>query len=82
MSSVQTRTADAPPQATRRDWIGLGVLALALGYWLSTAFELPRLNLYYLVAGVLALWIISLAAALWPARRASMVSPAVATRTV
>jgi len=58
------------------------VLALALGYWLSTAFELPRLNLYYLVAGVLALWIISLAAALWPARRASMVSPAVATRTV
>jgi len=58
------------------------VLALLLGYWLSTAFELPRLNLYYLVAGVLALWIISLAAALWPARRASMVSPAVATRTV
>jgi putative ABC transport system permease protein len=58
------------------------VLALLLGYWLSSAFELPRLNLYYLVAGVLALWIVSLAAALWPARRASLVSPAVATRTV
>jgi putative ABC transport system permease protein len=58
------------------------VLALALGYWLSTAFELPRLNLYYLVAGVLVLWIVSLVAALWPARRASRVSPAVATRTV
>jgi putative ABC transport system permease protein len=58
------------------------VLALLLGYWLSTMFELPRLNLYYLVAGVLVLWIVSLAAALWPARRASMVSPAVATRTV
>lgn len=58
------------------------LLALVLGYWLSTAFELPRLNLYYLVAGVLALWIVSLAAALWPARRASLVSPAVATRTV
>jgi putative ABC transport system permease protein len=58
------------------------VLALLLGYWLSTTFELPRLNLYYLVAGVLALWIVSLAASLWPARRASMVSPAVATRTV
>ncbi|MCM2312623.1 MAG: ABC transporter permease [Steroidobacteraceae bacterium] len=58
------------------------VLALLLGYWLSTAFELPRLNLYYLVAGVLVLWIVSLVAALWPARRASMVSPAVATRTV
>lgn len=58
------------------------VLALLLGYWLSTAFELPRLNLYYLVAGVLVLWTVSLVAALWPARRASMVSPAVATRTV
>jgi len=58
------------------------VLALGLGYWLSTAFELPRLNLYYLVAGVLILWTISVVAALWPARRASLVSPAVATRTV
>jgi putative ABC transport system permease protein len=58
------------------------LLALLLGYWLSTTFELPRLNLYYLVAGVLVLWIVSLVAALWPARRASMVSPAVATRTV
>jgi putative ABC transport system permease protein len=58
------------------------VLALLLGYWLSTTFELPRLNLYYLVGGVVVLWIVSLAAALRPARRASMVSPATATRTV
>jgi putative ABC transport system permease protein len=58
------------------------VLALVLGYWLSTTFELPRLRLYYLVAGVVILWIVSLVAALKPARRASMVSPAVATRTV
>ena len=58
------------------------VLALLLGYWLSTTFELPRLNLYYLVGGVMVLWIVSLAAALRPARRASMVSPAIATRTV
>ena len=58
------------------------VLALLLGYWLSTTFELPRLNLYYLVGGVVVLWIVSLAAALRPARRASMVSPAIATRTV
>ena len=27
------------------------VLALLLGYWLSTTFELPRLKLYYLLAG-------------------------------
>ncbi len=58
------------------------VLALLLGYWLSTTFELPRLKLYYLVLGVVGLWIVSLAAALRPARRASLVSPAIATRTV
>ena len=58
------------------------VLALALGYWLSSVFELPRLKLYYLVAGMAVLWVIGLAAAVWPARRAARVSPAVATRTV
>jgi putative ABC transport system permease protein len=58
------------------------VLALLLGYWLSTTFELPRLKLYYLVLGAVALWIVSLVAALRPARRASLVSPAIATRTV
>ena len=41
-SSVQTRTATAPPQATRRDWIGLGVLALAC---LLYAMDLTVLNL-------------------------------------
>jgi putative ABC transport system permease protein len=58
------------------------VLALLLGYWLSTAFELPRLKLYYLVAGAAALWLVSLVAAFRPARRAARISPAVATRTV
>ncbi|RPI15023.1 MAG: FtsX-like permease family protein [Lysobacterales bacterium] len=58
------------------------VLALLLGLWLSETFELPRLKLYYLVAGALVLWGVSLAAALVPARRAARVSPAVATRTV
>jgi putative ABC transport system permease protein len=58
------------------------VLALLLGYWLSTVFELPRLKLYYLVGGAVGLWLLSLAAALRPARRAARVSPAIATRTV
>ncbi len=61
--------------------VGCG-LALWVGYVISTEYELPRLDLYYLVGGVFATWLIGLAAALQPARRASAVSPAVATRTV
>ena len=57
-------------------------LALAVGYWLSLQYQLPRLDLYYLVGGVLALWAIGQLAAWQPARRASAVSPSVATRTV
>jgi len=34
------------------------------------------------VGGVLTIWLIGLAAALQPARRASTISPAVASRTV
>ena len=39
---MQTRTDTAPPQATRRDWIGLGVLALAC---LLYAMDLTVLHL-------------------------------------
>jgi putative ABC transport system permease protein len=57
-------------------------LALGLGYWLSAQYALPRLDLYYLVGGVLFLWIIGQLAAWQPARRAAAVPPSVATRTV
>ena len=56
--------------------------ALGVGYWISVEYELPRLDLYYLVGGVLGIWLIGLASALQPARRASGISPAVASRTV
>lgn len=58
------------------------VLTVAVGYWLETAFDLPRLDWRYLGVAVTGLWIVSLAAALWPSLRASRVAPAVATRTV
>jgi len=57
-------------------------LALGVGYWLSLQYALPRLNLYYLVGGVLALWATGQLAAWQPARRAAAVPPSVATRTV
>ncbi|HZO22651.1 MAG TPA: FtsX-like permease family protein [Steroidobacteraceae bacterium] len=57
-------------------------LALGAGYWLSVEYALPRLDLYYLVGGVLVLWAIGQLAAWEPARRAAAVSPSVATRTV
>ena len=57
-------------------------LALATGYWLSVHYALPRLDLYYLVGGVLVLWGTGQLAAWQPARRAALVPPSVATRTV
>jgi putative ABC transport system permease protein len=56
--------------------------ALGVGYWLSLQYQLPRLDLYYLVGGLLALWAIGQLAVWQPARKASAISPSVATRTV
>jgi len=58
------------------------VLALAAGHLLSVQYELPRVDLYYIVGGVLAMWVVGLAAAWHPSRRAAGISPALATRTV
>jgi putative ABC transport system permease protein len=58
------------------------VLALAAGFWLSSQYQMPRLDLYYLVGGVLGLWVIGQLAAWQPSLRAAKVSPAMATRNV
>jgi putative ABC transport system permease protein len=61
--------------------VGCG-LALGVGYWLSLQYQLPRLDLYYIVGGMLAIWTIGQLAVWQPARKASAISPSVATRTV
>ncbi|RAN79960.1 hypothetical protein B5P43_12110 [Bacillus sp. SRB_336] len=61
----------------------LGVLlAFALNIALMTHYELPRLPLYYLPIGALALWGLGQLAVLGPALRAAAVPPVVATRSV
>jgi putative ABC transport system permease protein len=57
-------------------------LALAAGFWLSSQFQLPRLELVYLIAGVLGLWVVGQLAAWQPSLKAAKVSPAMATRSV
>ncbi|MGH8260094.1 MAG: ABC transporter permease, partial [Steroidobacteraceae bacterium] len=57
-------------------------LALGVGYFLSIEMRLPRLDLYYLIGGVVVLFLVGQLAALHPARRAASVPPSVATRTV
>lgn len=58
------------------------ILAFAFSYWLSNAFELPKLSPMYVAIGVLGMWLIGQLAVLVPAQRAASVPPAVATRTV
>lgn len=57
-------------------------LTLGIGYWLSVDNRLPRLDLYYLVGGIVVVILVGQLAALQPARRAAAVPPSVATRTV
>lgn len=57
-------------------------LALLIGLWLSSAYDLPRLDLYYLVGGVFAVFLLGQVAALQPARRAARIAPAMATRNI
>ena len=57
-------------------------LTLGLNYGLAAQFEIERLDPMYLAIGVGLLWLLGFLAAAGPARRASKISPAIATRTV
>ncbi len=67
--------------------VGAGIvlgmlLAFVLNAVLMQHYELPRLPLYYLPIGALALWALGQLAVLGPALRAAAVPPVVATRSV
>lgn len=58
------------------------VLTFAMNWWLAAHYDLPRLQGGWVPLGILVLVVLGQLAVLGPARRASLVSPAVATRTV
>lgn len=63
--------------------IALGlVAALGLNVFLVTKFPGGRLSPLLVIGGVLLLWLVGVVATIVPARRASLLSPALATRTV
>ncbi|MEL7537813.1 MAG: FtsX-like permease family protein [Pseudomonadota bacterium] len=58
------------------------VLTYVVNYQLSEMFETARLDVWYLLGGMAALWLLGFLAVAGPARRAAQVSPAIATRNV
>jgi len=58
------------------------VLAIAMNLWMVQHYEMARLSLEYLLAGIVALLLLGQGAVLAPALRASRVSPVEATRSV
>jgi putative ABC transport system permease protein len=61
--------------------VGVG-LAIGINLLLMKFFEVPRLPLWYLPVGMVALWLLGQLAVLVPALRAAAVPPVVATRSV
>jgi putative ABC transport system permease protein len=58
------------------------ILAVGLNIWMVQMFDLTPVAWYIIPAAMIALWLVGQAAVLGPARRASLVPPAVATRSV
>lgn len=58
------------------------VLAVGLNIWMVQTFNLTPIAWYIVPAAMIALWLVGQGAVYGPARRASLVSPATATRSV
>jgi putative ABC transport system permease protein len=58
------------------------LFATGLNMWMVQTFSLAPMAWYMIPAAMIALWLVGQAAVYGPARRASLVSPATATRTV
>ena len=58
------------------------ILAVALNMFMVEAFALEPLAWYVIPAAMLVLWVVGQAAVAGPARRASRVTPAIATRSI
>jgi putative ABC transport system permease protein len=56
--------------------------AIALNMWLVKTFSLTPINIELMIFGVVALFIVGQLAVLYPARKAALIPPATATRTV
>ncbi|GHF95714.1 ABC transporter permease [Thalassotalea marina] len=55
--------------------------AIALNYWLVNTFQIDPISIDLIIYGVIALFIVGQLAVFYPAKRASLISPATATRT-
>jgi len=63
--------------------IGIGVIgAISLNYWLVSSFNMSPINLELILLGVVVLFVVGQVAVLYPARRAALIPPATATRTI
>ena len=62
--------------------VGGAIIAVGINMWMVEAFGLQRIAWYLIPAAMLTLWLVGQLAVYGPARRATMVSPALATRTV
>lgn len=62
--------------------VGGAIIAVAINMWMVDAFGLQRIAWYLIPAAMGTLWIVGQLAVFGPARRATMVPPALATRSV